>query len=295
MKHNTFLWAKNHFLLISLLSLFVLAACEDQASCVNDNTSEVSIAFYKITDAVQRTQETVPFLEVTTADGRFVYSGENVNKFKLPLDPTGKQVRFLIIQDTATDVLELTYNREQQVISAECGVDQRYYDLDITQQSFDSVEVVESEITKATNAQGSNVAIYFCQYDLDDTVKLNFYQRIPRLNNPPTIRADTLVFTSVTDDRGNVWAASDTVSSLRIPINPEASQTALFFARQLADGTLEQDTLELRYRTTTVQLARCLPQTRYDQLDTLRYTFDSLAFSNIILDQNNAENISIFY
>ncbi len=295
MKHNTFLWAKNHFLLISLLSLFVMAACEDQASCVSDNTSEVSIQFYKITGAVQRTQETVDSIQVTTADGRFVTNEKNVSGLTLPLDPTGNQVRFVLSQDTATDVIELTYNREQQVISAECGVDQRYFDLSIAQQSFDSVEVLEPEIKKSSNAQGGNIAIYFCQYDLDDTVKLNFYKSTPRPNNPPTISADTLVFASVTDDRGNRWAASDTVSSLRVPINPEASQTALFFARQLADGTLEQDTLVVSYRTATVQLARCLPQTRYDQLDTLRYTFDSLAFSNIILDQNNAENIRIFY
>lgn len=290
MKHNIFSFLKSHFPITSLLFFLAMSACEDEASCVSNSTNMVDIRFYKIDTVSRQMADTVRYLSVMTEDGQVLYMDTLVTSLRLPLNPGANKVSFLLAQDTAvTDTLHLLYEREQRLISPECGVDQRFFNLDVGRQTFDSIHVSNDELKKFNSP---HIAIYNCQYGFDDTVKLRFY----RINAEEGLVRDTVHLVSVTDDRGNVLANMEPKSSLLVPVNPDAGRIALFFQKLLADGqTVENDTLILSYRKQLVQIANCKPQIRYDQLDTVSYSFDSLSFDNKTLDRNNAGNIRIFY
>lgn len=292
MKHNIISFLKNHFPLIPLLFFLGLSACEDEASCISSNTNNLTIGLFKIDTVDGNVADTFRNLSVKTADGEILFANDTLTSFTLPLNPSANQVSFILQQDTIMDTLQFNYDREQQLISPECGVDQRYYNLAVTQQTFDSIRVQEADIGKFNTPQ---VAIYTCRYSLDDTIRLRFYRENTEASGG--IERDTVNIASVVDDRGNVlYENMDSLSSLLIPVNSEANQISLFITRSLADSTLEADTLVLSYRKEeNVIVANCLPQTRYEQLDTVRYTFDSLSFDSKILDRNNAGNIRIFF
>lgn len=289
MKHNVFFFIKSHFPLISLLLFLAMAACEDEVSCVSDSTNVMSIRFYKIDTVSTQNADTVRILSLRTQEGKVLYADTLVTNLTVPLNPSADQVSFVLEQGSTTDTLQLLYQREQKLISPECGVEQRFFNLSTGKQTFDSVRVREDELKKFN---APHITIYNCQYDFDDTVKLRFFS----INEEERTVRDTIPIVSVTDDRGNVLAGMDTITSLLVPVNPEASQIILFFKRLLADGqTGEDDILVLNYRKQLVQIAKCQPQIRYDQLDAISYTFDSLSFDSKTLDRNNAGNIRIFY
>lgn len=289
MKHNVFFFIKSHFPLISLLLFLAMSACEDEVSCVSDSTNIMGIRFYKIDTVSTQNADTVRILSLRTQEGKVLYADTLVTNLTLPLNPSADQVSFVLEQDSTTDTLQLLYQREQRLISPECGVEQRFFNLSTGKQTFDSVRVREDELEKFN---APHITIYNCKYDFDDTVKLRFF----RINEEERTVRDTIPIVSVTDDRGNILTGMDTITSLLVPVNPEASQITLFFKRLLADGqTIEEDLLVLNYRKQLVQIAKCQPQIRYDQLDTVSYTFDSLSFDSKTLDRNNAGNIRIFY
>ncbi len=289
MKHNAISFLKNHLWLISVLFFLGLSACEDEASCVSNNTNLIGITFYEIDTNNTATALPVRINSIKTDQGATVYADDQaISDVVLPLNPGANQVTFLFEQDTATDVLQVSYNREQLLISPECGVDQRFYGLGVTQQTFDSLRV---RLTDLEKSQENNIAIYLCQYDFIDTVALRFYTIEPTTQQA---RADTIWLSSVVDDRGNILASEDSLSALAIPLAPEARQTTLLISRYLTDTTIQQDTLVLFYRNREIQIAQCFPQLLY-KLDSARFTFDSLSFVNKTLSRNNAENIRVFF
>lgn len=291
MKHNVIFFLKNHFPLISLLFFLGLAACEDEASCVSSNTNNITIDLFKIDTVEGNVVDTFRNLSIITETGvKLIFN--DTSRFSLPLNPSTNQVSFIVQYDSTVDTLRFNYDREQQLISPECGVDQRFYNLTVAQQTFDSLQVLNADVGKFNAPQ---VTIYTCRYSLDDTIRLRFYRENPQVSGG--VERDTINIASVINDRSTIlYENADTLSSLLIPVYSDANQISLSITRRLADSTLVTDDLVLSYRKTdSLVIANCLPQTRYDQLDTVNYTVDSLSFDSKILDRNNADNIRIFF
>lgn len=293
MKHNVIFFLKNHLLLISLLFFLGLAACQDEASCVSSNDNYVRIELFKIDTVEGNVADTFRNLSVSTLEGAPIHTNITTTNFILQLNPSANQVSYILQQGSITDTLQFSYEREQQIISPECGVDQRFYNLAVTQQTFDSIRVLSSDVEKFSNT--ANITIYTCRYSLDDTLRLRFFRENPQTSGGA--ERDTVHVASVVNDRGSVlYENADSLSSLLIPVYPDANQIGLSITRMLTDSTLVTDDLVLSYRKTdSLIVTNCLPQTRYDQLDTIHHTFDSLSFDSEILDRNNAGNISIFF
>ena len=296
MTYNRIFLVKNHFLLALVLFFLALAACEDEPGCVSEDSSEVRIAFYAIDDTSKRNPIKL-FVEGVVPVGGSPYSLDTTSQavagYSLFLNPAEDRAAFYIIQGEGTvDTLVLSYQREQTLISPECGPTQRYFNVDTIQATFDSIRIVEQELS---NLNGTNIEIYTCQdtFYTDDIV-INFLEKEA---DTTLIRRDSLFVQSVRDDRGRVLAnENDTiVGTLRVPINPQAGSMTLTFDLLAHDSVpARTQTLTLAYQQASVRLApQCALQTRYFDLDTVSYTFDSVSIENRELAADVPLNIEI--
>lgn len=289
---------KNHFPFAFLLFLFALAACEDEPGCVTNDTNVVEINFYQIDDTTQRnaTSVVIPGVEAVGVGPYTLDTGDVVsarNNYLLILNPEEDATTFYVFQENGTvDTIVLRYQREQRVISPDCGPTQRYFDLsvDTAITTFDSVRVVEPELGTLS---GTNIEIYTCQDTFyTEEVVFNFQEK------PDTLaaRTDSLFVQAIRNEAGQTLVENDTiVGNLRLPINPLAESTTFTFELLAHDGEpARAETLTVSYEQEATRLAKqCALQTRYFGLDTLRSTFDSLRIENRELAVDVPLNIRI--
>ena len=283
MKHISL---RNYALLIGFILLLALAACEDEPGCVTNNTNEVLIEFYQIDDTIQRNLASVFILgvEAVGAGGYTIDTGDVVSArtdYVLILDPEEDATTFYVFQENGTaDTILLRYQRQQEVISPDCGPTQRFFDLAVDEEitTFDSVRIVEPELSRTGQ---TNLQIYLCQDTFyTQEIEFNFQEKEP---DTTIVRTDSLFVQSIQNEAGQILLANDTVvGNLSLPINPNANRTTFTFellAHQ--DEPARTETITLTYRDTTVRFAEpCRLQTQYFDLDTASTTFDSVRFEN---------------
>ena len=280
-----------------MLVLFLgLAACEDEPGCVTDNDERVKIDYYWIDDTTARVRD--------DTDGGYVRiqlvgkqgAADEVQRGTLPLNPAEDVSTYYLFREDGTgDTIVLRYQREQQLISPDCGPTQRFFNLvvDTTKGSLttlDSFRLVEPELSRLG---GANLEIYTCQdFFYTDTVKLNFQKK-----DTSSVRNDSLFIQAIRDEAGRVLVENDTVfGALNLPINPLAEQTVFTFELSAHSAQpARTDTLTITYDQEAVQFAEhCRPQTRFFNLDTLAgTTFDSVRIENRELAQDVNLNLRI--
>ena len=287
---------KNCWPLLVTVLFLGLAACEDEPGCVTDNDGRVKLAFYQINDTTARSEDgngggyTGIVLVGANGPSRDVAPGT------LPLNPAEDVSTYYLFREDGTgDTIVLRYQREQQLLSPDCGPTQRFFNLtvDTTQGSLttlDSFRLIEPELSRLG---GANLEIYTCQdFFYTDTVKLNFQKK-----DTSSVRTDSLFIQAIRDEAGQVLVENDTVfGALNLPINPLAEQTVFTF-ELLAHGEQPErtETLTITYDQEAVQFAEhCRRQTRFFNLDTLAgTTFDSVRIENRELAQDVNLNLRI--
>ncbi|MGB3778924.1 MAG: DUF6452 family protein [Tunicatimonas sp.] len=287
---------KNCLPLMAVVLFLGLAACEDEPGCVSDNDNLVKLNFFRIDDTTARNAD--------PAGGRYVGiqllgaqgPARDVPGGTLPLNPAEDvSIYYLFREDGTGDTIVLRYQREQQLISPDCGPTQRFFNLSVdttktSLTSLDSFRLVEPELSSLTRV---NLEIYTCQDEFyTQEVKLNFQEK------DTLVRTDSLFIRTITDETGRVLVADDTVfGRLDLPINPQADR-AVFTFELLAHGEqpARTETLTITYDQEAVQFAEhCRPQTRFFNLDTLSActTFDSVRIENRELAEDVNLNLRI--
>ena len=295
MTYNRISSVKNHFLPIFLFFCLALAACEDESGCVSDDSDRAIVTFYQIDDTVQRNLDNDIRVGIIPVGGN--PDSTNIND-GLPLNPSADGVTYyLFYDDGSLDTVVLSYQREQTLISPECGPSQRYFNLavDTSLTTLDSIRVVDQEVSSLNSPTSPNIEIYTCPDTFyTDNIRINFLEKEA---DTTLIRADSLFVQSIRDDRGQVLAEpNDTiVGSLRVPVNPQANSVTLTFELLPHDGDpARTETLTLSYEAETLRLARqCRQETRYFDLDTVGYTFDSLSIEDSELAIDVPLNIEV--
>ena len=291
---NTLLVIKNHLLLFFILLLLGLAACENEESCVTSNSNLVQIAFYNIDDTTALNLDNTFFSGVT---GIFAENDQPIRPDSagfftgLPLDPTDTTASFIFtFADGSQITIAFRYDREQSLISPECGPDQRYFNLDTISHTFDSLRIASREVGKF---DGANIEIFTCQNNLyTDSIFLSFIQ-LDSIQRP-----DTLLDRSITNAQGQVLFSPDSVSRVSVPVVPNQSELTLFI-NQLDSATGQitaTQELILSYQQEgkrSGDARQCQLQTRYYDLDTVRTTLDSIRFVQRELTLDNSINIEI--
>ena len=302
MTYNRVFFVKSHLLPALLLSLLALAACEDEPGCVSDDTNGLVISFFEISDTTAQNPAGVLIAGVEPVGTRAyrIDSGEVTESqaYPLVLNPSEDVATFYVVQeDGRVDTLAVSYQREQTLISPECGPSQRYFNLDtlLGGSTFDSIRIVDREVSKLNSSTNPNIEVYSCpDFFYTDSVIINFLEKEA---DTTLIRGDSLFVQSIRDDRGQVLAnENDTiVGTLRVPINPQEPSLTLTFDLRAHDGQpARTQTLTLVYETESVRLARqCRPETRYFDLDTVAHTFDSLHIESSELAVDVPLNIEV--
>ena len=163
-----------------MLIFFGLAACEEEASCVTDNTNIATLQFTKLINNEGGNTETDDFDNVVVrADGAIaVIDTSGVNLIGLPLDPSRNTTTFYIFQEQGdsarVDTLVLNYRREQTLISPECGPEQRFFDVDYDRErtTFDSLRVRNPEVERFSTT--ANLQVFTCHYEMTRVLQLRF-------------------------------------------------------------------------------------------------------------------------
>ena len=288
---------KNCWPLVVMVLFLGLAACEDEPGCVSDNNDEVRIGFFRIDDTTTRNADQLVITGVVAVGGGGYRdtTREEWTDYILYLNPSEDVSTFYLVRgDGTTDTIVLRYQREQQLLSPDCGPTQRFFNLEVdttkgSLTTLDSFRLIEPELTRLG---GTNLEIYTCQDEFyTQEMKLNFQEK------DTLVRTDSLFIRTITDGTGRVLVADDTVfGTLSLPINPAADQTVLTF-ELLAHGEqpARTETLTITYDREAVQFAEsCRPQTRFFNLDTLAgTTFDSVRIENRELAVDVSLNLRI--
>lgn len=155
---------KTVFYFISVILLFIFAACEDYKDCNSPVATALGIGFYHMIDE-EEADSTLPaltFYAVEKPDSVLIYR-QAANRIFVPLNPHTTSTRFFIQPDSTLsggDTLELIYKVDLQFVSSGCGFT-NYYQLDTataTNHYIDSIALINNKII-TTNA--TNVKIYY--------------------------------------------------------------------------------------------------------------------------------------
>ncbi len=299
-----FLHSHRHFWLwIWILPLALSACLDENVSCVTDAYDTVRVNFLKL-DRSDVRNDTIYVESILASNGDLVDVQDSLlSRISLPLNPSGDQVTFYVNwrEDSAaelqTDTLIFDYTREQQLVSPECGVNQRYVALRSAYDAFDSVRVAEPDVTLFTNP---NVSIYTCQYEYTNIVRARFYKfdTTVTIQNVTEANRDTLTFSRITDDLGNVILDERTaLDRVRLPVDTSRNNTTFLFEIENNAGEIVNRSLNVSYIVGNVQFFDCQPQVRARNLDVNSNDYD---FTSVVVDQteltiNNNRNLEIFF
>jgi len=148
---------------LSVSTVFAgLVACAPDEICFTDNSTLVNLAFKRVTyagtDSAFVENDTLIFYQVTAleTDSLFILQ-DTLSRMALPVNTGVDQTTFLFETDQGDYSLEVSYHRTQRLLSAECGPEQTYDELETGATNFDSAVV---EIPALTTSTQANVEVF---------------------------------------------------------------------------------------------------------------------------------------
>lgn len=208
------------FLFFLMMSV---SSCLEDPDCFLLNNNVVQISFRKLWDG---TTDTVTFIgifaENAVKDSVF-YSNSTISNgtVTLPLNYLENQTIYTFRQPQDTSQLTLYYASKAQFVSEDCGERFVLTDLTVGSHGFDSVRVVNSNLSN--NPSAPNIIIYRCPDT--DILRIGF-------KTPAGEDASVLINGITTDYDPLVHYSGVTVSSVDLPLNPEADTTNFSFQFQ---------------------------------------------------------------
>ncbi len=194
-------------------------SCLEEPECYSLNNNIVGIAFKKLSD---KKADTVAMVSVTAAGTDSVFfSNTLMTGANLPLDYFNDTTIFTFEGVSQTSHLTLSYKSQPQFVSVDCGERFVLTDLKAAFDGFDSVRVAGT-VPKGKYASGTQVEIFRCPNT--SRIKLRFLSNVT-------------ITQIITDYPTSIAIPSGATSSLLVPLNTEASSSALQFT--FSDGTVK--------------------------------------------------------
>ncbi len=101
----------------------------------------------KITFRTESGADQVSFVQITApgTDSVF-YAGIQISTITLPLNPSADVTRFVFIHDQGTDSLEVSYQRQVELVNPDCGTQVFYGSLSVDLTTFSEVNVLDANL-----------------------------------------------------------------------------------------------------------------------------------------------------
>jgi hypothetical protein len=247
---------------IWLLFIILAGSCLDQPDCYELTNNYVGITFKKLYDGKA---DTLAILGITTPDSDSTfYPFSLATSLSLELNPFTNATDFQLATIYGTYRFVLGYQSDVRFVSEDCGISTMLSGLNINYSEFDSVRIINGLLT---NPAQINIEASRCPRT--NVMKVAF----KRLENGVEV-ADQVQFSNVTLDYPVVYYFPGVpVSTVNIPLNPEAPTTTVTF--EFADGNVRTLTVQ-HNRTPWNEYQLCSGLTLFDDLSNEASTFSQV-------------------
>ncbi|MFY0625195.1 MAG: hypothetical protein JXR07_02790 [Reichenbachiella sp.] len=132
--------------LIFLLALFFFCvACSEDPACNQELPYDsLSIGFYD-DETFEKVSIKYELILARGSDSILYDSEDSIQVFNFPMNPSAFEVTFRFVTGVRIDSIVLSYDKQLEWLSEECGPNFRYSGLSIVDHSFDSARLINSE------------------------------------------------------------------------------------------------------------------------------------------------------
>jgi len=131
-----------------------LAGCLNEPDCIITSTNRVKISF-KIDS---KTARPIAFTKINVSGlEKDFYAGQTVSAVDLPVDPENIESTFTFYFEDRIETMRLTYIKQSEVISADCGAFTNYSSLAVPESTFALFTITNNKLLK--NAS-SNIEVF---------------------------------------------------------------------------------------------------------------------------------------
>jgi hypothetical protein len=272
-----------------LLAGSFLVGCDAEEPCVS-SPGTYQIGFFSFNAAGEKEGRQFNFNEVLAIGSDssfFVQNHAGISDLRLALNPSADTTTFVFSYENGADTLALSYSRTFNVTSPECGPSVSFSDLNITKHTFDSLNLVTTEI--AFNSAGNVLEIFgmsSCPDPSTDLLAAGFFVLEEGGTKQPMAFNFDRVRTAGTNR--NIYSRNGSgISRLQLSLNPGIDSTAFLF--EYGDGEFT-DTLTVSYeRYFYVALPECGLDTLFRNLVVTKNTFDGVNLINTELRRGGLE------
>ena len=141
-------------LTLATVMLFTLA-CTKEPDCDNERPhDQFVVGFYK-QDTEKLERDTLGIVGIEALGSEFSFLDEDdtlgLDGYELWLNADSTQVTYIFVSALDDDTLIVSYNKELEWLSEECGPMHRFDDLEIIYHTFDSARVVQRTVNASVN------------------------------------------------------------------------------------------------------------------------------------------------
>jgi hypothetical protein len=273
-----------------LFFLLFAISCLDEPECYLLNNNVIGISFRVMgsnrLDSVRINRILVNDLVYRTPSGEpwDLTEGLRVTGFQVPLDFINGETTFNITAGELTNILKANYQAQVQYVSEECGPRYILSNLDVSQQTFDSLRIVNR--TPSRDGSSRHIEIFRCP--VTDTLALTFYQlTLPALTaSPATNRSRPVgpLLNGVIANDGPAFHVASSRATLRLPVYSSSEITRYDFDFAVPFGQAPESHVAVKYAANTeTRYNPCGEQTFISDLTILSHSFDSVSMA---LDEN---------
>ena len=203
-----------------LVFVVLAVSCLNDPDCYNLNNNVAGISFRKMYDGKA---DTIAVIDVRADDTDSVfYSYKLVSGILFPLDFLTDKTTIYFQRPTGNNKLVLSYLSKAQFVSEDCGERFVLSDLKVESSDFDSTRLLTSELGKEPL---SNLYLYRCP--ITNNVKMGFRQLY--LDTDTIGKALNVTLNGVSADYSGLVYPGSTLSSISLPLNPNANSTTFTF------------------------------------------------------------------
>ena len=135
---------------------FIALSCLDQPDCFQLNNDTIVVNFKVIGFG----SDILDFTGISISGSNSVLAGDSVaTRVALPLNPLSTHIDYTFTTAKGDSIIRLDYERQVQFVSADCGERYVFSHLNVTESSFDSINVVNGT---PTTVPSSNIDIFRC-------------------------------------------------------------------------------------------------------------------------------------
>ena len=131
-------------LIITIVLICLWGSCTNDELCEGVGTNEIKLSFknYESGSALSITLDSIGFSWKPLMDT--LYLDTTVTFIGLPVDPDTSVTQFVFVTADRTDTLEIGYHVSSSLISAECGPELLFSQLDTIYHTFDSLAIIQN-------------------------------------------------------------------------------------------------------------------------------------------------------